>query len=119
MTASSPVPGADGLRHGALPASGLPARILAVLRAGGCATLGDLRPPLPAGAKLDADDRALLARIAAYAAAAIDGHPPPLDVSEWLALFLPPRLADDPFAGERAFMSRFPTQQMGKTLHRQ
>jgi hypothetical protein len=65
-----------------------------VLRAGGCATLGDLRPPLPAGAKLDADDRALLARIAAYAAAAIDGHPPPLDVSEWLALFLPPRLAD-------------------------
>lgn len=94
VTASSPVPGADGLRHGALPASGLPARILAVLRAGGCATLGDLRPPLPAGAKLDADDRALLARIAAYAAAAIDGHPPPLDVSEWLALFLPPRLAD-------------------------
>ena len=32
---------------------------------------------------------------------------------------VPPRLADDPFAGERAFMSRFPTQQMGKTLHRQ
>lgn len=94
MTPATPVPGADGLRHGALPASGLPARILAVLRAGGCATLGDLRPPLPAGAKLDADDRALLARIAAYAAAAIDGHPPPLDFSEWLALFLPPRLAD-------------------------
>ncbi|CAN7289131.1 carboxylesterase family protein [Phenylobacterium sp. LjRoot164] len=32
---------------------------------------------------------------------------------------VPPRLADDPFAGERAFMSRFPTQQMGRTLHRQ
>ena len=32
---------------------------------------------------------------------------------------VPARLADDPFAGERAFMSRFPTQQMGKTLHRQ
>lgn len=32
---------------------------------------------------------------------------------------VPPRLAHDPFAGERAFMSRFPTQQMGKTLHRQ
>ena len=94
MTASSPVPGADGLRHGALPASGLPARILAVLRTGGCATLGDLRPPLPAGDPLDADDRALLARIAAYAGAAVDGHPPPLNFSEWLALFLPPRLAD-------------------------
>ncbi len=90
----APFPGADGLRHGALPASGLPARILAVLRAGGCATLGDLRPPLPAGAKLDADDRALLARIAAYAAAATDGQPPPLDFTEWLGLFLPPRLAD-------------------------
>ena len=90
----APFPGADGLRHGALPTSGLPARILAVLRAGGCATLGDLRPPLPAGAALDADDRALLGRIAAYAAAASDGHPPPLDFTEWLALFLPPRLAD-------------------------
>jgi para-nitrobenzyl esterase len=32
---------------------------------------------------------------------------------------VPPTLALDPFAGERAFMSRFPTQQMGKTLHRQ
>ncbi|MGD9612686.1 MAG: hypothetical protein AB7V22_07260 [Kiritimatiellia bacterium] len=95
MTAGrAPCPGADGLRHGALPASGLPARILAVLRAGGGATLGDLRPPLPAGGKLDADDQALLARIAAYACATVDGHPPPLDFSEWLALFLPPRLAD-------------------------
>ncbi|MFN3514905.1 MAG: carboxylesterase/lipase family protein [Phenylobacterium sp.] len=28
------------------------------------------------------------------------------------------RLAQDPFAAERRFMSRFPTQQMGKTLHR-
>lgn len=94
MTPATPVPGADGLRHGALPASGLPARILAVLRAGGCATLGDLCHPLPAGDTLDADDRALLARIAAYACAAVGGHPPPLDFSEWLALFLPPRLAD-------------------------
>lgn len=32
---------------------------------------------------------------------------------------VPPRLALDPFVGERTFMSRFPTQQMGKTLHRQ
>lgn len=94
MTSASPVPGADGLRHGALPASGLPARILAVLRAGGCATLGDLCHPLPAGETLDGDDRALLARIAAYAGAAMDGQPPPLDFSEWLALFLPSRLTD-------------------------
>ena len=94
MTSASPVPGADGLRHGALPASGLPARILAVLRAGGCATLGDLCHPLPAGEALDPDDRALLARIAAYACAAAGGHPPPLNFSEWLVLFLPARLAD-------------------------
>lgn len=94
MTASPPVPGAAGLRHGALPASGLPARILAALRTGGYATLGDLRRPPPAGGRLDADDRALLARIAAYACAAMDGHPPPLDFNEWLTLFLPPRLAD-------------------------
>lgn len=32
---------------------------------------------------------------------------------------VPPRLALDPFADERRFMSRYPTQQMGKTLHRQ
>ncbi len=29
-----------------------------------------------------------------------------------------PRLVCDPFAGERQFMSRFETQQMGRTLHR-
>jgi len=84
----------DGLRHGALQASGLPARILAVLRASGWTTLGDLRHPLPPADKLDADDRALLSRVAAYACAAGEGRPPPLDLREWLALFLPPRLAD-------------------------
>ena len=93
-SARAPFPGADGLRHGALHSSGLPARVLAVLRAGGFATLGDLCKPLPACEKLDADDRALLARVAAYACAAAGGIPPPLNLVEWLALFLPPRLAD-------------------------
>ena len=94
MTSASPAPGADGLRHGALQASGLPARILALLRASGRATLGDLCKPLPSGDKLDADDRALLARVAAYACDACAGRPPPLNLREWLALFLAPRLAD-------------------------
>ena len=94
MTSAAPAPGADGLRHGALQSSGLPARILAVLRASGVATLGDLGQPLPPAAALDAGDRALLARVAAYARAACGGRPPPLNLSEWLALFLPPRLAD-------------------------
>ncbi|HAL91710.1 MAG TPA: hypothetical protein DCM68_01635, partial [Verrucomicrobia bacterium] len=93
-SARAPFPGADGLRHGALQASGLPARILAVLHASGLATLGDLCKPLPAGEKLDADDRALLSRVAAYACAACEGRPPPLNLVEWLALFLTPRLAD-------------------------
>ena len=93
-SARAPFPGADGLRHGALHSSGLPARVLAVLRGSGWTTLGDLGQPLPAGDKLDADDRALLARVAAYAGAAVAGHPPPLNLVEWLALFLPPRLAD-------------------------
>ncbi len=93
-SARAPAPGANGLRHGALQTSGLPARILAVLRAGGFATLGDLCHPLPAGEQLDADDRALLARVAAYACATAEGRTPTLNLVEWLALFLPPRLAD-------------------------
>ena len=68
-SARAPFPGADGLRHGALQTSGLPARVLAVLRASGFATLGDLCQPLPAAEKLDADDRALLSRVAAFACA--------------------------------------------------
>ncbi len=31
---------------------------------------------------------------------------------------IPPTLARDPYAGERAFMSRYASQQMGRTLHR-
>ena len=31
---------------------------------------------------------------------------------------VPPVLAEDPFAPERAFMSRYDSQQMGRTLHR-
>lgn len=31
---------------------------------------------------------------------------------------IPPTLAQDPYAGERAFMSRYASQQMGRTLHR-
>lgn len=90
----APFPGADGLRHGALQTSGLPARILAVLRASGFMTLGDLCKPLPSGEKLDAGDRALLSRVAAYACDACEGHPPALRLSEWLGLFLSPRQAD-------------------------
>ena len=89
-----PFPDADGLCHGALQSSGLPARVLAVLRASGVMTLGDLCQPLPPSEKLDADDRALLARVAAYACAACERRPPTLDLREWLALFLAPRLAD-------------------------
>ncbi|NCA82292.1 MAG: hypothetical protein EOM72_06050 [Opitutae bacterium] len=90
----APFPNADGLCHGTLQASGLPARVLAALRASGFATLGDLRQPLPPCDKLDADDRALLSRVAAYARATCERRPPPLNLVEWLALFLPPRLAD-------------------------
>lgn len=32
---------------------------------------------------------------------------------------VPPALVEDPYAAERIFMSRYPTQQMGRTLHRQ
>ena len=95
MTSSrSPFPKAEFLRQEPLQASGLPARILAVLRAHHFSSLGDLAQPLPAGEKLDADDRALLARISTYFAAACKGPPPPLNLREWLALFLTPRLAD-------------------------
>lgn len=31
---------------------------------------------------------------------------------------IPPTLAEDPYAGERTFMSRYDSQQMGRTLHR-
>lgn len=94
MSPLTPATGTAGLAKAALPASGLPARILAVLRANGFITLGDLRQPLPTGHPLDADDRAWLARVAAYATAACAQRPPPLNLREWLALFLPPRQAD-------------------------
>ena len=95
MTApGSPSPNADGLCHGTLQASGLPARILAELRSSGAATLGDLCGTLPPCEKLDADDRALLARVSAYCCTVRGGRPPRLNLPEWLVLFLPPRLAD-------------------------
>ena len=90
----SPSPNADGLCHGTLQASGLPARILAELRASGAATLGDLCKARPSVEKLDADDRALLTRVSAYCCTVRGGQPPRLNLLEWLALFLPPRLAD-------------------------
>ena len=95
MTAAgAPFPGADELSHGALQTSGLPARMLAVLRTSGLTTLGDLARPLPACERLDAGDRALLARVAAYANSACAGRPSPLNLLEWLGVFLTPRLAD-------------------------
>lgn len=94
MSKAAALSGSETFRDAPLPASGLPPRILAALRAAGLARLGDLCEPPPPCAALDADDRALLARVAAWCRAACQGHPPRLTLPEWLALFLPPRLAD-------------------------
>jgi len=77
-----------------LPASGLPKRILAALRAAGARTLRDLDPAPPECPGLDDADRSLLRRVAAWSRAASAGTPPDLSLSEWLALFLPRRLAE-------------------------
>ena len=45
-------------------------------------------------------------------------RPYDLDTRSTLLFDAPPRLADDPWAPERIFMSRYPSQQMGRTLHR-
>jgi len=87
-------PNSDGLRHSALQTSGLPARILAVLRTGDLTTLDDLCGPLPPHEKLDVDDRALLSRVVTYCQSICDGQPRKLTLPEWLGLFLTPRLAD-------------------------
>ena len=44
----------------------------------------------------------------------------PYDLTERPTLLfeVPPRLATDPWSAEREFMSRYETQQMGRTLHR-
>jgi para-nitrobenzyl esterase len=52
-------------------------------------------------------------------AAIPDWRPYNLTTRPMMLFDVPPTLAQDPFAGERAFMSRYPTQQMGRTLHRQ
>lgn len=52
-------------------------------------------------------------------AAIPDWRPYDLTTRPMMLFDVPPTLAQDPFAGERAFMSRYPTQQMGRTLHRQ
>lgn len=77
-----------------LTASGLPPRILAALRAAGATQLRDLCSPLPACEALAIEDRALLQRVAGWCAAACGGAPPPLNLPEWLSLFLSPRLAE-------------------------
>lgn len=94
MSAGPAFSGSETFRDAPLQASGLPPRILAALRAAGAATLGDLCGPPPACERLDADHRALLDRVAAWCRAACQGRPPPLNLPEWLSLFLPPRLAD-------------------------
>ena len=82
-------------RDAPLEASGLTRRILAVLRANSSEKLADLGKPVPAETKLDDDDRALLARVAAYVAGAgKEARLPPVNFKGWLALFLPPRLVD-------------------------
>jgi hypothetical protein len=94
----SPRPASPGPRpdpNAPLQASGLPPRIQAALRKAGAARIGDLARPLPPDALPDADDRALLQRVAAWCAAAGSGSGPPrLNLPEWLRLFLTPRLAD-------------------------
>ncbi|NCC92079.1 MAG: hypothetical protein EOM10_02160 [Opitutae bacterium] len=94
----SPRPASPGPRpdpNAPLQASGLPPRIRAALRKAGAARIGDLARPLPPDALPDADDRALLQRVAAWCAAAGSGSGPPrLNLPEWLRLFLTPRLAD-------------------------
>jgi len=92
--ADAPFPNSEGLRHGSLQTSGLPARILAPLRAGGLRVLEDLCGPIPECPKLDIDDRALLSRVLAFARTICDGKPPTLSLPEWLELFLPMRLVD-------------------------
>ena len=93
----SPRPASPGPRpdpNAPLQASGLPPRIQAALRKAGAARIGDLARPLPPDALPDADDRALLQRVAAWCAAAAGPRPPRLNLPEWLRLFLTPRLAD-------------------------
>ena len=93
----SPTPastGFDALRQQPLQASGLPPRVLAALRLDHRETIGDLGASLAPGGKLDADNRALLDRVADWCSAAANGAPPILNLTEWLALFLPPRLVD-------------------------
>ena len=94
MSAGPATSGSEAFRDAPLQASGLPPRILAALRAGGAARLGDLCDPPPPCPTLDADDRALLGRVAAWCRAACQGRPPRLTLPEWLGVFLPPRLAD-------------------------
>ena len=77
-----------------MAASGLPPRLVAALRAAGATRLRDLCSPLPACEALDAEDLALLQRVAGWCAAACGGAPPPLNLPEWLSLFLSPRLAE-------------------------
>ena len=77
-----------------LAASGLPPRILAVLRAAGATRLSDLCLPPPACEMLNTEDRALLHRVSSWCAATCDAVPPPLSLPEWLSLFLSPRLND-------------------------
>lgn len=94
MSAGQAFSGSEAFRDAPLQASGLPPRILAALRAAGAAHLGDLCEPPPPCQTLDADDRALLDRVAAWCRAACHGRPPQLNLLEWLSLFLPARLAD-------------------------
>ena len=85
---------AAALRDAPPEAGGFPPRILAALRAAGLQSLGDaLRAP-PDLPRLDADDRALLGRIADWGRRALADGPEPLDAQRWLDLFLVPRHAD-------------------------
>ncbi len=92
MTSASAISLPEGFAAAPVKNSGLPPRIQTALRARGITTLGQLSQPPPDCEKLSGDDRAWLARVAGYVRH-LDGKktPPPLHLSEWLQLFLPPR----------------------------
>ena len=91
MSSASAISLPEGFAAAPVKNSGLPPRIQTALRARGITTLGQLSQPPPDCEKLSGDDRAWLARVAGYVRHLAGKTPPPLHLSEWLQLFLPPR----------------------------
>lgn len=94
MSRSSPIPTPDALNTLPLQASGLPPRILAALRGGGLKVLRGLCGPLPHNSRLDADDQALLERVAECTRWLAGGNLPSFNLPGWMGTFLTPRLRE-------------------------